>query len=142
MKGNVVVAAAVFGGSLIVGCLILVLGLLWAADGAMVRFETALAGHGKAVDQGARATGAQIRDGVDGLSASLQAGAGQLSTAVRAGTDGMAGAIGKHAETVERTGGVLSRPVVGIKGPIDVAQPLRIEGTGAGVIPVEPRVVK
>jgi hypothetical protein len=128
MRGNIVVAAAVFGGSLIVASLILVFGVRWAADGAMVRFESAVAGHGRSVEQGGLAAGTQVKEGVAGMSNNIA---------------GLSVAVGRHAESLERAGNVLARPVIGVKGPVSLAQPLRVEGTGdGGVLPVEPRVIK
>jgi len=78
MKGNIVLAAAVFAAGVIIASIILVFGIQSALNDAMLH-----------------------------LDASVQT----------------------HAKSVERAGETISRLQLTIKSPVDIAQPLRIEGT-------------
>lgn len=78
MKGNIVLAAAVFTAGVIIASIILVFGIQSALNDAMLY-----------------------------LDASVQT----------------------HAKSVERAGETISRLQLTIKSPVDIAQPLRIEGT-------------
>ena len=92
MKGNIVLAAAVFAAGVIIASTILVFGIQSALNDAMLHLE-----------------------------ASVQT----------------------HAKSVERAGETISRLQLTIKGPVDIAQPIRIEGPGQdGSLPVNAQLAK
>lgn len=90
MRGNVIVAAVVFGAAMIVSCLVLVFGLRWVANGATSRFEAAVAAHGRAVEHAGANAGAPI-------SASLK---------------DVAGAFDRPAQSIEHAGDKISHPQI------------------------------
>ena len=108
MRGNVILAAAVFGAAMVAAAALIVFGL----DRAMDRFEAAVTRHGEAVMN----AGINIRRGTgDGLQ--------DVATAVDA------------------AGQRIARPQIEMRGPVDVRQPVKIEGTGdGGSLPVEATV--
>lgn len=106
MKGNIVLAAAVFAAGIIIASIILVLGIQSALNDAMLHLDASVRSHAKSVEQAGAAAGAPIREAVVGLTK----------------------AVGKHAESVEQAGETISRLQLTIKEPVDIAQPIRIEG--------------
>ncbi len=110
MKGNIVLAAAVFAAGIIVASVILVLGIQSAMNEAMLRLDTSVRTHAKSVEQAGAAAGGPIR---------------------------------AAAESVEQAGKTISRLQITIKGPLDIAQPIRIEGPRQdGSLPVNARLAK
>ena len=92
MKGNIVLAAAVFAAGVIIASIILIFGIQSALNDAMLH-----------------------------LDASVQT----------------------HAKSVERAGETISRLQLTIKSPVDIAQPLRVEGTRKdGSVLVNARIAK
>lgn len=92
MKGNIVLAAAVFAAGIIIASIILVFGIQSALNDAMLHLD------------------ASVRT---------------------------------HAKSVERAGENISRLQLTIKGPVDIAQPIRIEGTRKdGSVLVNARIAK
>jgi hypothetical protein len=111
MRGNVVVAAVVFGIGMIVASLIFVLGLRVIVDSAVQRLDASVQAHGERTERAGVAAGGSIHDSIAGLS----------------------GTMDKHAGAVLRAGDVIAHPLVAMKGPVDVVQPIRIEGSSAAV---------
>ena len=121
MKGNIVLAAAVFAAGIIIASIILVLGIQSALNDAMLHLDASVRTHAKSVEQAGAAAGVPIRAAVVGLT----------------------NTVGKHAESVEQAGETISRLQITIKGPVDIAQPIRIEGPGQdGSLPVNARLAK
>ena len=106
MKGNIVLAAAVFAAGIILASIILVLGIQSALNDAMPHLDASVRTHAKSVEQAGAAAGVPIRAALVGLT----------------------NAVGKHAESVEQAGKTISRPQITIKDPVDIAQPIRISG--------------
>jgi hypothetical protein len=105
MRGNVVVAAVVFAAGMVVASLVLVLGIRLVADSALQRLDGSIQAHGQRVERSGVAAGVPIHDALSGLTVAMD----------------------KTAGSIQRAGDVISRPVVAVKGPVDVAQPIRIE---------------
>ena len=121
MKGNIVLAAAVFAAGIIIASIILVLGIQSALNDAMLHLDASVRTHAKSVEQAGAAAGVPIRAAVVGLT----------------------NTVGKHAESVEQAGETISRLQITIKGPVDIGQPIRIEGPGKdGSLPVNARLAK
>ena len=121
MKGNIVLAAAVFAVGIIIASIILVLGVQSALNDAMLHLDASVRTHAKSVEQAGTAAGVPIREAVLGLTK----------------------AVGKHAESVEQAGETISRLQLTIKGPVNIAQPIRIEGSSKdGSLPVNARLAK
>lgn len=119
MRGNIVLAAAVFGLGVILGCAVLVLGARWALAGAADRLAAAVERHG---DQ-TRSAGER---------------AGQP---IEAGMDRLGERVAKHAAAVEESGRAIAAARVTLLGPVSVIdqEPIRVRGIrGAdGSLPVD-----
>lgn len=101
MKGNIVLAAAIFASGIIIASIILVFGIQSALNNAVEK-------------TGAMAS-VRIREAVVSLIAS----------------------VGKHAAAVEHAGKNISHIQLTVKNPVDIAQPIRIEGSRQdGSLPV------
>jgi len=110
MKGNIVLAAAVFAAGIILASIILVLGIKSALNDAMLHLDASVRTHAKSVEQAGTAAGGSIR---------------------------------AAAESVEQASKTISRLQITIKGPLDIAQPIRIEGPRQdGSLPVNARLAK
>ena len=110
MKGNIVLAAAVFAAGIILASIILVLGIQSALNDAMLHLDASVRTHAKSVEQAGAAVGVPIR---------------------------------VAAESVEQIGKTISRLQITIKGPLDIAQPIRIKGPRQdGSLPVNARLAK
>lgn len=110
MKGNIVLAAAVFAAGIILASIILVLGIQSALNDAMLHLDASVRTHAKSVEQAGAAVGVPIR---------------------------------AAAESVEQVGKTISRLQITIKGPLDIAQPIRIKGPRQdGSLPVNARLAK
>lgn len=121
MKGNIVLAAAVFAAGVIIASIILVLGIQSALNDAMLHLDASVLTHAKSVEQAGAAAGVPIREAVVGLT----------------------NTVGKHAESVEQAGETISRLQLTIRGPVNIAQPIRIEGPRKdGSLPVNARIAK
>ena len=157
MKGNIVVAAAVFAVGLIVAGGVLVLGAKWVADDAVGRVEAAARLHAQSVERAGAAAGVPIRDAMSGLTVAVDRHAGSVEKGgaaagepIRAGMAGLAEVVTKHAGSIEKAGGsiekagdAISRPVVNIRDPIQVGQPIMIQGRNEdGSLPVNARIGK
>ena len=119
MKGNIVLAAAVFAAGINIASIILVLGVQSALNDAMLRLDASVKTHAKSVEQAGAAAGVPIGKALVRLT----------------------NAVGKHAGAIEHAGENISRPQVTIKGPVDIAQPVRIEGPRKdGSLPVNARL--
>ena len=150
MKGNIVAAAAVFAIGLILAGGVLVLGAKWVADDAVGRIEAAARVHAESVERAGTAAGAPIRDGMNSLTLTVDKHAGAVEKAgaaagepIRSGLAGLTEVVTRHAGAVEKAGDSISRPVVNIKDPINVRQPIMIQGRNAdGSLPVNARIGK
>ncbi len=101
MKGNIVLAAAIFASGIIIASIILVFGIQSALNNA--------------VEKAGAIASIRIREAVVSLSAS----------------------VGKHAAAVEHAGKTISHLQLTVKNPVDLAQPIRIEGSRQdGSLPV------
>ncbi|HEX8914502.1 MAG TPA: hypothetical protein VF796_19290 [Humisphaera sp.] len=121
MKGNVVVAAVIFALGPVGAAGIFVWGLRAAATDLGVRIESAVGGHGKSVERAGSAAGEPIRDALGGVQ----------------------GSVDRHAASLEKTGGQIARPVIDLKGPLILRQPVQIEGTAPeGALKVDARLAK
>ena len=109
MRGNIVVAAAVFGVAVVLASVILVLGVRAAAEDASGRIATAVEKHG-------------------GLT--LRAGE-QAGRPIDAGFARLSGTMEEHAAAVTAAGRTISTPRVKMEGAVPIVdqQPLRVEGT-------------
>ena len=150
MKGNIVVAAAVLGLGLIVAGGVLVLGAKWVADDAVRRIESAAQTHAQSVERAGAAAGLPIRDAMSGLTITVDKHAASVERAgaaagepIRTGLAGLTEVVTRHAGAVEKAGDSISRPVVNIKDPINVGQPIMIQGRNEdGSLPVNARIGK
>jgi hypothetical protein len=116
MRGNVVVAAVVFAGGLLLSSLLVVWGVGEALDRGMARFERAVHGHGRSVEQGGERAGAPIQQALKDVSA----------------------AMGRHGESVQQAGDKIAHPQIRMQDPIAVQQPVIIRGpTNDGALPVK-----
>ena len=109
MRGNIVAAAAVFGGAVVLASVILVVGIFIALNRATGRVTDAVQVHGQMVrDAGTRAG--------EPISAALT----RLDQTVA-----------RHADAVAAAGQNISRPIVRMQDPVPIIdqQPLRIQGT-------------
>lgn len=93
MKGNIVLAAAVFASGIVIASIILVFGIQSTLNNA--------------VEKAGAMAGVPIREAIVSLTAS----------------------VGKHAAAVEQAGKTISHLQLTVKNPVDVAQPIRIEGS-------------
>jgi hypothetical protein len=110
MKGNIVLAAAVFAAGIIIASSILVLGIQSALNDAMLHLDASVRTHAKSIEKAGAAAGGSIR---------------------------------AAAESVEQASKTISRLQITIKEPVDIAQPIRIEGPGQdGSLPVDARLAK
>jgi hypothetical protein len=115
MRGNVVLAAAVFAIGVVVASVVLVLGGRMVADRAMTRFETAVEDHAKSVERAGVPINAGLRD--------------------------VAGAFDRPAAAIDRAGERISHPQ--LQGPVTVDQPLLIRGVrDDGALPVNAKLAK
>ena len=127
MRGNVVLAAAIFGAALVISIVILVFGIMSAAEEAMRRFEAAVADHARSIEKAGERTGGPI-------SASLSA---------------LPPALERHGQSVEKAGEKIAHPdiptnlSIRMEGTVPVPQPLQIQGPAAeGALPVNARLAK
>jgi hypothetical protein len=119
--GNLLTAAATLAAGLVVGSVVLVVGAGWVADRAMTRFESAVHDHSAAVTSA----------GTD------------IGTAAQRGFDTLSTHVDQHTGAVDRAGQRIAQPVIKITTPIEVQQPLRIEGPREdGALPVNARIAK
>jgi hypothetical protein len=109
MRGNIVVAAAVFALGIVVGAGVLVLGFRWALTDAADRLNVSIERHGQQTQRGAEQAGRPI-----------QAAIGELATRVNS-----------HASAVAEAGRVIGNPKVTMTDPVAVVDrvPIRIQGT-------------
>jgi len=121
MKGNIVLAAAIFAAGIVIASIILVSGVHSALNDVTPRLDASIRTHAKSVEQAGAAAGVPILKGLGSLSA----------------------AVGKHAGSVEQAGETISHPQVLMKGPVELGQPVRIEGPlKDGTLPVTARLAK
>ena len=121
MKDKILSAAVVFGVSLVLASLIAALGFWFAMDRAAGRFERAVREHAAAVERGGERVGIPLGRAVDGLTENVKG----------------------HASSVDRAGERIAQPLIRMEGPIDVKQPVVIEGPReGGALPVNARVGK
>ena len=119
MRGHIVWAAAVLGLCFVAGGGLMAAGVWLALDRTMDRFETAVGRHAESTERGGAVAGASVREGVLELTAATE----------------------KHAEAIERSGKLISLPVIKIQSPVAVEQPIRIMGPREdGALPVNARV--
>jgi hypothetical protein len=119
MRGHIVWAAAVLGLCFIQGGGLMAAGIWMAMDRAAGRLEATLQAHARSTEQAGAAAGVPVREAVLELTAATE----------------------KHAGAIERSGKLISLPVVKIQSPIAVEQPVRIMGPrDDGALPVNARV--
>ncbi len=116
MKGNIVLAAAVFASGIVIASIILVVGIQSALNNAMLHFDASVRTHAKSVEKAGAMAAMSIREGIVSLNATVD----------------------KHAKAVENAGKTVSNLQLTVKKPLDLAQPIRIEGSRQdGSIPVK-----
>lgn len=121
MKGNIVLAAAVFAAGIVIASIIFVSGVQSALNDAMPRLDASVRTHAKSVEQAGAAVGVPILKARDSLNA----------------------AVDKHANSIEQAGETISQLQVLMKGPVELAQPVRVEGPRKdGALPVTARLAK
>ena len=117
MRGNVVVAAAVFGVAVIVASLVLVIGL---------------ARVGQQFDESVRAHAAATQGAGNQVGRSAQDGFGALVRAVE-----------QHGQAVVRSGETISKPNIRIESPVAIEQPVTVRGPrDDGGLPINARIQK
>ena len=153
MRGNIVLAAAIFGLALVAGCVVLVVGVGMVARDATGRIVTAVERHGDMTSHAGEKAGLPIEKALDRLSAKVDehgeavtiAGRSVEQGAVVAGKDIRAGATVAGKEIREgatvagqdiKEGAVvagrdISTPNVSMTGPVPIIdqEPLRVQGT-------------
>jgi len=141
MRGNVVVAAIVFGVALVLSSVILVFGIRTAANRAMLRFEAAVTEHGKAVERGGERAGEPIKSGLAGIPPAL--------SGIPPALAGIPPAFDRHGQSLEKSGERIAHPQIPtnlsirMEGTVPVPQPLRVEGPADdGALPVNARLAK
>jgi hypothetical protein len=109
MRGNIVLAAAVFGLAVVLGCGVLVLGFRWAFAGAAETLAASIDRHGE-------------------LTRSAGERAGQP---IEAALTELAGRVDKHSLAVAEAGRTIATPRVTLLGPVPIVdhEPIRIQGT-------------
>jgi hypothetical protein len=109
MRGNIVIAAALAGGGLVLASIILVVGLTMALNRSADRLADAVDRHANNVTSAGNAAGSPIAQALS-----------QINTSVAL-----------HADAVATAGQMVSRPLVTMKSPVPIVdeQPLRIQGT-------------
>ena len=121
MKGNIVLAAAVFAAGIIIASIILIFGIKSALNDTLLHLDTSIRTHAQSVEQAGAAAGVPIQKAVVGLT----------------------NAVAKHAGAVERAGKTISRLHVTVNGPLELAQPVRIKGIREdGSVSVNARLAK
>jgi hypothetical protein len=127
MRGNVVVAAAVFAAGVVIAALVIVLGLRSVVNGATDRLDAAVKAHGRSVERGGEQAGAPIRSGLDDLAA----------------------AMNRHGKSVQDAGERIAHPqlpadyTIRLQGPVAVQQPLTVRGPAEdGALPINARIAK
>lgn len=110
-------AAAVLGGSLVLACLVLVVGLWLAADRLARRLDGPIRAHGSAVSDAG----------------------GRVGTAV----DQLMLATNRHADAVRQAGAAIARPEITVAQPVPIREPVKIRGPADdGALPVNAKIGK
>jgi hypothetical protein len=109
MRGNIVVAAAVFALGVVLGAGVLVLGFRWALTGAADRLNVAIERHGQQTQRGAEQAGQPIQAAINDL----------------------ASRVNTHATAVAEAGRVIGNPKVTMTDPVAIVDrvPIRVQGT-------------
>jgi len=109
MRGNIVAAAAIFGGALVLASIIFIAGIYFAFDHAAGRLSSSIEAHARLTSEAGERAGAPI-------AAALQ----QVN-----------GTIARHADAVVAAGQAVGHPVVRMQDAVPIVdqQPLRIQGT-------------
>jgi hypothetical protein len=119
MRGNIVVAAAVFGIAFVIGCGVLVLGARWALAGPFDRLTAAVERHGDLTSAAGERAGKPI-----------EAGLSQLAERVD-----------RHAASITEAGRTIASPRVTMLGPVSIIdqEPIRIQGVQGkdGSLPID-----
>lgn len=119
MRGNIVLAAAVFAIGLVVASGVLVLGGRWVADRETARLAAAITTHAQSTERAGQQAGLPIRGALEDLVPALD----------------------RHGKSVEQAGDKVSRPQ--LQGPVTVAQPLTIRGpVNDGSVSINARIAK
>lgn len=114
MKGNVVLASAIFASGIIIASIILVLGVKSALNDAMLHLDATVRTHAKSVEQAGSAVGAPIRSAAVGLT-----------------------------KTIEQADENVYSLQMTIKDPLKIAQPIQVKGPRQdGSLPVNARLAK
>jgi hypothetical protein len=119
MRGNIVLAAAVFALGVVVGCLVLVFGVRWALNDAADRLAESVQRHGDLTRSAGERAGEPIQTALNGL--------GER--------------VAQHAAALEKSGQMISVPRVTLLGPVPIIdqEPLRVRGIRGqdGSLPVD-----
>jgi hypothetical protein len=109
MRGNIVVAAAVFALGFVVGAGVLVLGFRWALVDAADRLNGSIDRHGQLTQRGAEQAGQPVRAAINDLASRV---------------DG-------HAKAVTDAGRTIGNPRVTMTDPVAIVDhvPIRVQGT-------------
>lgn len=116
MRGNIVVAAAVFGLGVVLASVVLVVGVGHALDRAAGRLEGAVREHGRSVDRAGEKVGQPVGGALSDVSAALR----------------------KDGDQIEQAGKDIASARVTLTGPVQIRQPVMIQGTQGeeGSLPV------
>jgi hypothetical protein len=109
MRGNIVLAAAVFGLGVVLGAGVMVLGVRWALVDAADRLNVAIDRHAQMTQSAGDRAGQPI-----------QAALGQLSDRVS-----------QHSDAIKQAGQTIGHATVKLDGPVPIVDhlPIRIQGT-------------
>lgn len=144
MRGNIVVAAAIFGVALVLACVILVIGVGRSIDRAGAQVAESIVRHGvqtyQAGEQVGQQLGPPLQAGLEGLNVNVKEHAQAMHSAGQA--------IQSAGKSIESAGQTVATPTVTIRGavpitaqqpvPISAPQPLPVRGVGeGGSLPVD-----
>ena len=109
MRGNIVLAAAVFALGVVLGAGVLVVGFRWALAAAADRRTVSIDRHAELMQRGTERAGQHVQGGVD-----------QLGTRVN-----------EHASAIKEAGRTIARPTVKMDGAVPIVDqvPIRVQGT-------------
>jgi hypothetical protein len=109
MRGNIVLAAAVFAVGVVLGAGVLVLGFRWALTDAADHLNVAIEKHGEMTQRGAERAGQPIQAALD-----------QVATRVA-----------EHAGAIKEAGQTIGHSKVKIDGAVPILDqvPIRVQGT-------------
>src|SRR5690348_5559082 len=107
LRGNIVLAAAVFGVALVIGCGVLVVGMRWALGGAAAQLEAAIERH-----------------------VTLTQSAGdRAGKPIEAALSHLADRVDRHGGSIVEAGRTIASPRVTMLGPVPITdqEPIRVQ---------------